>query len=191
VKEFEESFPAAYLKLNATNAAVRFGRLLVSEALAFWKLDGPLDDAELIMSELLTNAVIHSAAIESGGGGLGGLALVAPQVRIDGKTLFVEVWDGTSKMPGQRASDEEDEGGRGLLLVDKLSDQWGASPGALGGKVVYGTLSLTEAPPVSITGSVVPLSRRLCKEHLHGTNGQHAMADQALFARIMTPLTLL
>jgi anti-sigma regulatory factor (Ser/Thr protein kinase) len=191
VKGVEESFPAAYLKLNATTATVGFGRLLVKEALSFWGLDEMAADAELIMSELLTNAVIHSAAIEAGGGGLGGLALVAPQVRIEGSSLFVEVWDGTSKMPGQRASDDEDEGGRGLLLVDKLSEQWGASPGALGGKVVYGTLPLKAPTPVSLTGCVVPLSRCLWKEHVDGTQGQHAMADQAMFARIMNPLTML
>lgn len=191
MKESEESFPAAYLKLNATAATIGFGRLLVSEALKFWGLDDVADDAKLIMSELLTNAVIHSSAIESGGGGLGGLALVAPQVRIKGSTLFVEVWDGTTKLPGQRESDVDDEGGRGLLPVDKLSEQWGASPGTLGGKVVYGTLSIKDPPPVSLTGCVVPLSRRLWKEHVDGTKGQHTMADQALFARIMIPLTML
>lgn len=191
MKESEESFPAAYLKLNATTATIGFGRLLVREALSFWGLDEVADDARLIMSELLTNAVIHSVASESGGGGVGGLALVAPQLRIAGSTLFVEVWDGTTKMPGQRSSDIEDEGGRGLLLVDKYSDQWGASPGVLGGKVVYGTLSIKDPPPVSLTGCVVPLSHRLRKEHLDGTQGQHAMADQAMLARIMTPLTML
>lgn len=189
------SYPAAYVKLTATDAAVPLARLLVAEALTFWELaEDEISTARLVMSELATNAVRASTGLDRDAAGewSSELPLIAPQVRVDGRSLFVEVWDASPRMPLQRTPDNNAEGGRGLLLVGELTDRWAVSEPVSGGKVVYARLGLEHPPPVSIfNGCEVPLSDRLMSAHMIGCTGQHAMANQALSARLYTPLTML
>jgi anti-sigma regulatory factor (Ser/Thr protein kinase) len=73
--------------------------------------------ARLLVSELVANAVIH------GGPGEDGIEL---EVLIDDRRLRIDVADGgPGFIPRPRAPDAEPEGGRGLQLVDGLSDRWG------------------------------------------------------------------
>jgi len=87
-----------------------------------------LDDAVLLSSEVVTNAVIH--------GPTPGMITVA--VEWDSASLAVAVGDESATVPVPRASDAVTEGGRGLHLLDALASSWGVRPaGAAPGKVVW------------------------------------------------------
>ena len=75
-----------------------------------------LEDAVLLVSELVTNSVIH-----------GGPPVVVA-VDCDGDALQVRVRDGSSVLPARRVAGQAEEGGRGLALVDTLSTDWGVDP---------------------------------------------------------------
>jgi PAS domain S-box-containing protein len=126
-------FPAAPLatastELPATPAAVRDGRSFVATVLTRWQCDESTDDARLLVSEVLTNAIRHAH-------GPVGLRLRLS----DPDLLTVEVNDRSPRLPGRRQAATEDESGRGLLLVEALADSWGTRP-ADDGKTVWFTL---------------------------------------------------
>ncbi|MEV7521823.1 SpoIIE family protein phosphatase [Streptomyces sp. NPDC091371] len=87
---------------------------------------------ELILSELITNAVRH------------GRAPVRVRLLHD-HILTCEVWDGSSTAPHLRYAATTDEGGRGLFLVAQLSEHWGTryTPE---GKVIWAQLALPGTP---------------------------------------------
>ncbi|HEY6533378.1 MAG TPA: ATP-binding protein [Acidimicrobiales bacterium] len=78
----------------------------------------------LVVSELVTNAVLHA----------GSSAQV--EVRVANECVRIEVHDSTNDLPTVREPGPYTVTGRGLMLVDALSDRWGASPTAMG-KVVW------------------------------------------------------
>jgi anti-sigma regulatory factor (Ser/Thr protein kinase) len=84
-----------------------------------------LDDAVLLVSELVTNSVLH-----------GGPPLVVA-IDCDGEMLQVRVRDGSSSLPQPRHATQADEGGRGLELVANLSSAWGVDPAADGKHVWF------------------------------------------------------
>jgi hypothetical protein len=56
----------------------------------------------------------------------------------DYRTVLLQVWDGNNRMPRRQELDPESEGGRGLWLVEALSEDWGAfQPEDASGKVVW------------------------------------------------------
>jgi anti-sigma regulatory factor (Ser/Thr protein kinase) len=102
-------------------------RALVARALGS---DWPdLDDVLLMVSEIVSNAVRHTAS------GTGGVFRVA--VAAAGRTARVEVTDaGGPTQPAIPAEDADADGGRGLQIVDALADVWGHE-GDSGGRVVW------------------------------------------------------
>ncbi|MFZ4152135.1 SpoIIE family protein phosphatase [Streptomyces pseudogriseolus] len=119
--------------LDGDPRAVRTARTLAARRLAEWGLHGLVDATELIVGELVTNAVRH-------GGGPVGLRLLRD------KTLTVEVSDGGAALaPHPRLALTTDEGGRGLYLVAKVSRRWGVRP-VPGGKVVRAELDCPRPP---------------------------------------------
>jgi len=85
-----------------------------------------IDIALLLTSELVTNAVKY-----------GGDRIILT-VRDEPKALWVEVYDSGPRRPQIGTGASQAEGGRGLLLVDSLADDWGTSGSAEGrGKVVW------------------------------------------------------
>ena len=78
----------------------------------------------LVVSELVTNVVLH----------VGSPAQV--EVRVADERVRVEVHDSTSELPAVRDPGPFTVTGRGLVLVDALSDRWGSAPTAAG-KVVW------------------------------------------------------
>ncbi|MFT4263952.1 MAG: ATP-binding protein [Nocardioides sp.] len=76
-----------------------------------------LDDAELLASEVVTNAVRH------------GSPLVQFEVEVDGDSLTVRVSDGSVRLPIVRAADHpvDDPSGRGLRLVAEVATEWGVT----------------------------------------------------------------
>ncbi|MFH9955989.1 ATP-binding protein [Streptomyces roseolus] len=77
------------------------------------------DDAVLIVSELVTNAILH--------GGLGTREPVGLRIGHTGSELLIEVTDGNSQPAQVKAAGGTEMGGRGLLLVTRLADDWGVS----------------------------------------------------------------
>jgi len=86
-----------------------------------------LDDAALLVSELVTNALLY-----------GGPPIVLA-VDCDGCGLEVRVRDGSSRWPVPRPAGPDAENGRGFLLLDILSERWGveAEVDGAGGKEVW------------------------------------------------------
>jgi PAS domain S-box-containing protein len=100
--------------LTTQPTMVSRARNLVRDQLAAWKLSQYVDVAELLVSELVTNALRY-------GRGPIGLRLLR-----DGENVVCEVADGLTTVPRLRAVQNGDEGGRGLQLVDQLAGRWGA-----------------------------------------------------------------
>ncbi|WP_053617177.1 SpoIIE family protein phosphatase [Nocardiopsis sp. NRRL B-16309] len=103
-------------------------RRLIRATLASWELEELTDVAELLATELVTNAVRYAS-------GPIGVRLL----RTD--ALLFEVSDEDQHRPVLRRAADTDEGGRGLQLVSRLAKRWGAS-GKTPGKVVWFELDL-------------------------------------------------
>jgi anti-sigma regulatory factor (Ser/Thr protein kinase) len=104
-----------------------------------WGLPDLADTAELVASELVTNAIQASQRLRL----RAGLAIV-PVIRLwlvsDEISMVIRVWDGNDEMPVRRDANADDLGGRGLMIIDSLAKEWGAYRKA-GGKVVWVMLS--------------------------------------------------
>jgi hypothetical protein len=142
----EASWPfSSYLELGALPSAVPCARLHAKQMLWEWGLDDLTDTLELLVSELVTNA--QRASAEYMGSRYGGQWTAgAPPVRLwlnaDNGRVLVQVWDGDSQLPQLQGIDLDAESGRGLLLVDTLSSEWGAYPlEGSSGKVVWASVS--------------------------------------------------
>ncbi|MFE7170372.1 PAS domain S-box protein [Streptomyces sp. NPDC057616] len=103
-------------ELPATASAVATGRTFVVDTLHTWGNAHKADDARLLVSEVLTNAVQHAA---------GPLVL---HMRRTVNSLVIEISDLSPHLPHPRPAAEDDESGRGLLLVDSLASSWGVRP---------------------------------------------------------------
>ncbi|GHH88945.1 SpoIIE family protein phosphatase [Streptomyces capitiformicae] len=100
-------------ELPADPARVAEVRASAGRRLAAWGLDEAAFAAELILSELVTNAIRHGAGP------------IRVRLLYD-RTLICEVSDTSNTAPHLRRAAATDEGGRGLFLVAQLSQSWGA-----------------------------------------------------------------
>lgn len=91
-----------------------------------------LDAAALIISELVTNAVMH-----------GGGNIIRCTLRLAGGVLRIEVTDQGHGYPepAVRRPGPDDVSGRGLLLVSAVAEAWGVAPTAAGGRAVWATVA--------------------------------------------------
>ncbi|WP_206300028.1 PAS domain S-box protein [Streptomyces mangrovisoli] len=115
--------------LPAEPASVPEGRAFLHKALTSWNCAESADDALLLLSEMLTNAVQHAE---------GPLGLHLHRTATD---LTVEVSDRSLQLPRPRIAGEDDESGRGLILVRALATSWGVRP-TDEGKTTWFTLRL-------------------------------------------------
>ncbi|GAA4686269.1 ATP-binding protein [Streptomyces chumphonensis] len=93
-----------------------------------------VDDCVLMLSELVTNAVVHGRSDESW--------LVRVEWFRAGTSLRVEVHNpGLPESVRLRCPDASDAHGRGLLLVDSIADSWHCGPSRFGGTVVSFTVA--------------------------------------------------
>jgi anti-sigma regulatory factor (Ser/Thr protein kinase) len=107
----------SYLELGALPTAVPCARLHARHLLWEWGLDACAPDAELLVSELVTNAVTATAEHSDG-------AAVRLQLSGDSTRVLIEVWDADPRPPAPKDPDPHEEGGRGLFLVAALSARW-------------------------------------------------------------------
>jgi anti-sigma regulatory factor (Ser/Thr protein kinase) len=119
--------------LDAEPRSVPAARHLVRLVLRSWALEDTADAAEIIASELVTNAVAVSAAA--------GYPVIRLRLTRRAWSLLVEVWDACPGLPEPRLGPADALGGRGLVLVDALADRWGSDPADDGGKTVFAEIS--------------------------------------------------
>jgi len=103
--------------------SVREARSVLAEPMKRWDLEDLIPTTELLVSELVTNAVKYSRGEVT-------LRLV------NEKALVCEVLDSSGALPRLRQANSEDESGRGLQVVRQLSRRWGARR-TPAGKVVW------------------------------------------------------
>ncbi|KOV66425.1 hypothetical protein ADK64_11785 [Streptomyces sp. MMG1121] len=95
--------------------------------------DEPLaENLILLVSELVTNAVVHTGRPAVLRLSLPGAPSEAPEEVTPSVTVRVEVADTSSRAPVPRCARSDATGGRGLALVDCLADRWGWSPEGAG-----------------------------------------------------------
>ena len=127
------------LDLGDDTRAVAAARRTTVQLLELWELTDLRADAELMVSELVTNAVLY------------GRSAVALTVAVADGVLEVGVTDRSPLLPAPRMAAAGQapwraEGGRGLRMVDQLADEWGVAALAEG-KQVWFRLSVDERWP--------------------------------------------
>ncbi|MCM3887593.1 ATP-binding protein [Frankia sp. R82] len=130
----------ARFDLPAEPRAAGRARRLVSELLAAWNRAETIEVAQLLVSEVVTNAVRFV-------GDRGALSL---SVTLSIDRIRIAVDDGSSLHPDLRAVADDDESGRGMHLVAALALQWGVvdRPQEQGtGKQVWFDLPRQPDPP--------------------------------------------
>ena len=123
----------SFLELGALDGAVPSARLHTRHVLREWEMAALADDAELVVSELVTNGVQASRAMAH--------AAIRLWLASDQTHVVICVWDASPQPPVRMDAAEDAENGRGLLLVEAVSAQWGWFPaepaGDAHGKVVW------------------------------------------------------
>jgi anti-sigma regulatory factor (Ser/Thr protein kinase) len=127
--------------LNARPEEARTARQFVRELLTCWGLEALADDAEMIVDELVVNAVLHGtrAGLTRGNPGGARTVLRLCMLRRAGEVMLAVV-DPGNETPVPRQPDWGGESGRGLQIVGALSHVWGWSPIAGHGKAVWAVL---------------------------------------------------
>ena len=109
--------------------ASRQAHRVLEWALRDWRIDGDAaENARIVLSELVTNALTHSLDVFR-------LALC-----LNGDQILLEVWDRADGMPSVGLPRGLAVNGRGMFLVDTLSKEWGVRPEEEGGKTVWATI---------------------------------------------------
>ena len=116
------------LELGALPGAVPCARLHARLVLTEWEQADLGDSVELIVSELMTNALRASTDPVGGRPGYGADGRAAPlglRLASDRQQVLVEVWDGATAPPVPGQVSHDGETGRGLLMVEAVSSRWG------------------------------------------------------------------
>jgi anti-sigma regulatory factor (Ser/Thr protein kinase) len=104
------------------------------------QLESMSDTVELLVSELVTNAINATGITDEDPADsrlIGGVKPIYVRMSVRSEALRIEVWDTSSRPPLRRAAADEDEGGRGLLLVQALTKEWGCEALETDGKIVW------------------------------------------------------
>ncbi len=117
---------------------VRNARREIRAMLFDWNDPDQVDSATLLLSEVVTNVLVHTE----------GDALLSVEVagRPGGRRLRVEVADRSDDMPHLRHPGEWASSGRGLVLMDELSDAWGVEPRGHGKSIWFELRETAPAP---------------------------------------------
>ncbi|MEU8145107.1 ATP-binding protein [Nonomuraea sp. NPDC048901] len=101
-----------------------------------------LEEVQLIVSELTSNALIHTAS------GLHGGVVTVEVIAVDTEIVRVEVTDdGADTVPRSRASGDDDCHGRGLWLVEQIALKWGVRLLGAGQRAVWAEMFTGQAVP--------------------------------------------
>jgi len=116
----------AHLDLPPVVASVPLARHVTLDVLRSWGSPHDLDDAALLVSELVSNVVDHAATE----------AVLTLELNQAGDWLRISVADGAAVRPVVRELSQDRPRGRGLQLVEAIADRWGAEDHQ-GGKRVW------------------------------------------------------
>jgi anti-sigma regulatory factor (Ser/Thr protein kinase) len=104
-------------------------RRQLRELLHDWADPEQVDSAELMVSEMVTNVLVHTD---------GDAALLAALTGETGsRRLHVEVADASDELPHKRKPGEMASSGRGLVLMEVLADAWGVDPRGAGKSIWF------------------------------------------------------
>ena len=158
----EQAQGVTFLTLAAIPTAVRCSRQFVRLALKRWGLAALAEDAELVVSELVTNAVQASGVTdpEAAWGDLGRLATIQVRVLMYRAGIVIEVWDRDPGTPAGHDAASDEEGGRGLMIVTALCKEWDYFCASRGGKVVWAELAVPAGLPRRTGGTPVAARNR-------------------------------
>ncbi len=121
-------FRTGSVELGPDTGGVPLAREFLRDRCREWSCGEVLDDALLVTTELVTNALVHAGP------------LCELRAVLSGTVLRLQVSDSGVGMPDPRAAKDTDEGGRGLLLIGALCAAWGTVALPAGGKVVWAEL---------------------------------------------------
>ncbi len=125
-----ELLAADQLVLPAQPSSVREARHVVGRYAVLHGADESTQDAaRLLVSETVTNALVHGCESSPGE--------VSLRMSVGGNRLRVEVGDDASTVPCRREVSPDDEGGRGLALLDTVATAWGCQPTGRGKNVWF------------------------------------------------------
>ncbi|MEV7616227.1 ATP-binding protein [Streptomyces sp. NPDC089799] len=125
------------VELQALPSRIRQVRRIVSAQLRYWQLDPLIDRAVLGVTELLSNVHRHAQPDKA--------CTVELELRLG--RLTVSVHDNDPRLPVLTAADPLGTCGRGLALVEAVSENWGAQHLAgIAGKVVWFSLHAADPP---------------------------------------------
>jgi len=130
-REQPQPIRSTVIQIDYRRQAVQATRSLVRSTLTSWQLPSSVaEDVVLVVSELVTNALVH------------GKAPVELHIRATAAEVVVQVLDGATSLPRQLRPTADDEHGRGLQIVARLADRWGTRATS-NGKAVWCIISTT------------------------------------------------
>lgn len=117
--------------LAADEQEVPRARHMVAESLEFWHLPYLVEAAELLVSELVTNSVVHAAD-----------GRISFTLEYGDRELRITVSDGSPDvLPATRQPSAASEHGRGMFLIDHFAKEWGTSVNRDGTKSTWALLT--------------------------------------------------
>ncbi len=120
-----------HLPLAPHPIASRQAHIALKWALADWCVRGdPVDNIRLVLGELVTNALTHSTDV------------FTLEVRLSGDLVVIEVRDANDATPEIELPDGLAINGRGMLLVNAVSKEWGVRHEKEGGKTVWAKIQI-------------------------------------------------
>jgi anti-sigma regulatory factor (Ser/Thr protein kinase) len=147
--------------------------MFVRICLRQWGLESMTEDSELVMSELVTNAVQATGVTEAEPrwSQLEGLATIHVRLLLSDRNIVIAVWDKNPEAPVPAEPEADSESGRGLAIVTALCQRWDYLA-VLGGKYVWAELAIQ---PGALTLPGLP--RRLSRLNLGPASGPDANLD--------------
>jgi anti-sigma regulatory factor (Ser/Thr protein kinase) len=124
------------LELGPLPSAVPCARLHTKVILQEWDLGPVAEDAELIVSELMTNALQASLSLTDA-------QPIVLHLLANDERLIIQVWDALPMAPTPQQHALDAETGRGLEIVSLLSDRWGFYRPRDGGKTVWAAVTVS------------------------------------------------
>lgn len=120
------------MQLRCEPTSPRLVRQVVEQTCRQWGIPGTAEEAVLVVSELTENMIQHARSD-------GWLRL-----ELRGQILTIAVADADPRPPRLCPPEKRQGGGRGLVLIARMSRRWGSAPQPRGGKVVWATLVVSD-----------------------------------------------
>ena len=118
---------------DAVPGTVPRTRRLARRMLREWRMESFTEGADVLVTELVTNAVVACREIKL-------REVIQLWLVPAAEEVLIVVWDASPQRPVRTDADDTAEGGRGLMLVAALSERWGWRPATGGGKFVWAVL---------------------------------------------------